>query len=185
MCKGGSEVITTSFLWKEVGLMASGKMNFYRITDDYIKFLKQIDHRILNNYNENQKRPYCGVIITINIHQYFAPLSSYKPKKHDKIRNNTIVKVYGKDKTEKLAVIHLNNMFPIIPTEIERMDFSLEEDKYKVLLEKEYSYLISNQEEIKTKALKLYNDVTKGSSFLKRLSCDFTLLEQDYIKFNK
>lgn len=160
-------------------------MNFYRITDEYIQFLKQIDGKILNNFNENQRRPYCGVIITIGVHQYFAPLSSYKPKKHDKIRNNTIFKVYGKDETEKLAVIHLNNMFPILQSEIEWMDFSLEGEKYKTLLEKEYSYIISNQEDIKNKALKLYHDVKKGNSFLKKLSCDFILLEENYIKFNK
>ena len=164
--------------------MTESKMKFYTITDDYINFLRKVDRTLLNNTYESRQRPYVGIIMTFGVHQYFAPLSSYKAK-YDRVRNHTIHKVYGKDETEKLAVIKLNCMFPIIQTEIKEMDFSKEESKYKDLLEKEYSYVISTQEEIERKARKLYKDVTKGNPFYSKISSDFSLLEQEYVKFNK
>lgn len=158
-------------------------MQFYRITDRYLNFLRGIDNKIHPNYPHISK-PHVGVIININSHQYFAPLSSYKPK-HDKIKNHSIYKIYGDtNKKEKLSVIHLNNMFPIIQTEIERIDFSLEEAKYKTLLEKEYSYIISHQEDIRKKAFQLYNDVINKKTFFKNISCDFEKLEKQYITFS-
>lgn len=167
--------------------MTEEKIQFYRITDNYLDFLRKIDPSIQPNYPHRAK-PHIGIMINIGIHKYFAPLSSYKDHKYDKIKNwnRTIYKVYGnKDKTEKLSVIHLNNMFPIIQSEIERMDFSQEEAKYKDLLEKEYSYIISNQTEIQKRAHELYESVTKGHSFYTSVSSNFSLLEKEYLKFNK
>lgn len=165
--------------------MTADKLRFFRVSDDYINFLKTIDPRILNNSNENRARPYVGVILIIGIFQYYAPISSYKPEKHDKIRNNSVIKINGKDQTEKLAVLHINNMFPIIPTEIEEMDFSKEERHYERLLQKEYSYIIRNQEDIQQKARKWYEDVIKGGNFPAKISCDYKQLEKEYINFKK
>lgn len=165
--------------------MTADKLSFFRVSDDYIKFLQTIDPRILNNSNESRARPYVGVILNIGIFQYYAPISSYKPEKHDKIRNNSVTKIYGKDQAEKLAVLHINNMFPILPTEIEEMDFSKEERHYERLLQKEYSYIISNQEDIQQKARNWYEDVIKGSNFPAKISCDYKQLEKEYINFKK
>jgi protein AbiQ len=162
--------------------VANNKLQFYTVTDDYIEFLQKIEPKIQNNRRGNRQRPYVGVILTMGIHNYFAPLSSYKPQ-HDKINNNTIFKIYGKDKTEKLAVLKLNNMFPVLPTVIARMDFNKEEYHYKRLLLKEYSYIIKHQKAIQDRARKLYNDVMKGDKFYSTICCNFALLEQEYVKF--
>ena len=52
--------------------MTADKLRFFRVSDDYIKFLKTIDPRILNNSNESRARPYVGVILIIGIFQYYA-----------------------------------------------------------------------------------------------------------------
>lgn len=158
-------------------------MKFYKISDEYIDFLRQMDPTILKNTYENRKRPYVGVVFNFGIHQYFAPLSSYKSK-YDKVRNNTIHKVVGKN-NRHLAVIKLNCMFPIIQTEIEYMDFEQEEAKYKSLLEEEYSAILTKQDEIREKARKLYNDVMKGNPFYSKMSSNLPLLEKEYLKFSK
>ncbi|PAF27375.1 hypothetical protein CHH61_03670 [Shouchella clausii] len=165
--------------------MSEEKLQFYRVTDKYLQFLKQIEPKVHLNYPQ-RKKPYIGIILNIGSHQYHAPLSSYKPQKYDRIKNwnKTIFKVYGKDQTEKLAVIHLNNMCPIIQTEIEWMDFRQEAQHYQNLLEKEYRYIVENQEAIRQRAKGLYEDVIKGNTFYSRISNDFALLEKEYRKFN-
>lgn len=161
------------------------KLRFYRVTDQYIHFLRTIDPTILANDYENRKRPYVGIILSFGIHQYFAPLSSYKKWKYDKVKNHTIHKIIGKNKRH-LAVIKLNCMFPIIQTEIEPIDFKKEEQKYRDLLEEEYRAVLRDQDEIKAKARKLYSDVVvKKKRFFVELSCNFSLLEQEYVKYNK
>ncbi|XID91670.1 type III toxin-antitoxin system ToxN/AbiQ family toxin [Paenibacillaceae bacterium WGS1546] len=166
--------------------MSEEKLQFYRVTDTYLQFLKQIEPKVHLNY-PHRKKPYIGIILTIGSHQYHAPLSSYKPEKYDRIKNSnkTIFKVYGKDQNEQLAVIHLNNMFPIIQTEVEWMVFQQEPQGYRNLLEKEYRFIVANQETIRKRASDLYQDVIKGNTFYSRISNDFALLEKEYRKFNK
>ncbi|MBJ6360458.1 type III toxin-antitoxin system ToxN/AbiQ family toxin [Paenibacillus sp. MAHUQ-46] len=81
--------------------------------------------------------------------------------------------------------MHLNNMFPIIQTEIERMDFSFEEIHYKALLEKEYRFIVEHQEALRKRAYELYQAVLKGDAFYSRVSNDFVQLESNYRNFNK
>ena len=168
------------------------KLSFYRATDRYIQFLQQIDSRIMNNRNENRERIYLGVLFTVGIHQYFAPITSYKEDKHGRIKNSdqTCVIIYGSERGEtekkKLALINLNNMFPVFPSEITPVEFKNEEEKYKDLLEKEYRYVVSEQDTIIKKALKLYELRTKKNiDRINRLCCDFAKLEREYVKFGK
>lgn len=168
------------------------KLLFFRATDHYIEFLQDIDGKVMNNTNENRDRIYLGVLITIGRHQYYAPITSYKEDKHGRIKNSdqTCVIIYGKDREEddlkKLALINLNNMFPAFPSEITVIDFDEEEEKYKDLLEKEYRFVVSNQERIVKKALKLYELRTKKNIYrINNLCCDFAKLEREYIQFGK
>lgn len=164
--------------------MSNTRLRFYTITDRYVKFLREIDSKVQLNYPQPLIKPYVGVLLEINGHQYFAPMSSYKPHKYDKVNNNTIHKVIvPEDRQPKKSVIHLNNMIPIIQSEIEPVDFNQLEDKYKNLFRKEYRVVTRDQERIKEKALKLYNDVMAGSEFYCKHSCDFAKLESEYMKF--
>jgi len=158
-------------------------MKFYTVDDDYINYLKTIDTKVPNNYNG--KRPYVGVLLVINGHDYFAPLTSYKPQQ-DSIKNNiTIYKLHEKgNEDNKLGMIHLNNMIPIINTHLKPVIFTEQSHFYKKILMKQLDFIKSNQNEIVDKANKLYKTVTmnKDPHFCK-LSCDFTLLEKHYKNF--
>lgn len=167
-------------------------LKFYRISSKYIKFLQSIDSRIMNNRNDNQHRVYIGVVLEINSHKYFAPLTSYKEEKHSKIKNNNQTcfiisdRLKKENRIEKLAVLNLNNMFPVIPTELEYVNFEDEEKKYQVLLRKEYEIIRQNSEDIMKRAQKLYKLRTeKNISKINNICCDFLKLEKEYIYFNK
>lgn len=163
----------------------NNKLMFYRVSDRYINFIRNIDNTILINTENGRQRPYVGIIFTIGIHQYFAPLSSYKSSKYDKVKNHTIHKITRKN-GRHLAVIKLNCMFPIIQTEMEKIDFNFEEARYRNLLMEEYKAVLRDQEEIKNKAMRLYNDVVvKKKPFFVKISSNFSLLEQEYTKFGK
>ena len=57
-------------------------MNAIRIVmvdNDYIEYLSQFDHRVYQS-KYLKERPYVGALITVNDIEYFAPLSSPKPK---------------------------------------------------------------------------------------------------------
>lgn len=160
-------------------------LKFYTLTDKYLNFLYAIDDKVHRNYPAPQIKPYVGVLFTIDIHQYFAPISSYK-KKYEKINNNTIFKIYNRKGTKMLSVIHLNNMIPVLPSEISYLNFNQIQDvKYRNLFRDEYHFVVNNQEAIRNRAEKLYNDVKKGEPFYSKLSCDFAKLEQEYVKFIK
>lgn len=159
-------------------------MKLYTVTDAYIAYLKGIDSKVLNNYGGI--RPYVGIIIEIGGHKYLAPLTSYKAKQ-EKLNNNlpTIFKVHEKgDPSNKLGLIQLNNMIPVLESEIILIDLPAQEEKYKKLLEFQIAYIKSEQDTLKKRAEKLYELVSiKNHAHYSALSCDFNLLEAKYRKF--
>ncbi|WP_237982717.1 type III toxin-antitoxin system ToxN/AbiQ family toxin [Bacillus thuringiensis] len=166
------------------------QLDFFRATDKYITFLQNIESKIMDNRHDGKLRTYLGVLITIGVHQYFAPLTSYKEDKHGHIKNSdqSCVIIYGKDREEdddkKIALLNINNMFPSIITEMTKVDFDKESEKNKAFLEKEYRFIVSNQDKIIKKAQKLHKLITeKNIPALKNKCCDFKKLEQEYIKF--
>lgn len=159
-------------------------MKFYTISNRYINYLKTIDSKVPNNYSGS--RPYIGILLEINGHKYLAPLTSYK-EKQDKIPANklTVFKLHEKgNESNKLGMINLNNMIPIIEKEISVIDFNEQDYKYAILLTFQINFIDSHQSSIIEKANKLYEIVTvaKKEHFCK-LSCDFTLLEKHYKDF--
>lgn len=65
------------------------------------------------------------------------------------------------------------------------MDFSLENQFYQDLLNKEYSYIDKHKEAIREQVKDLYEAVVKGQQFYKSLSNDLLLLEKEYVNFGK
>ena len=166
----------------------------YRVTDDYIQFLQGIDHRIMDNRKEDGAvRVYLGTVYDIGVHKYFAPLTSYKEETHGNMKSSsqTYLFIKGKDRDEeeeaKIALIYFNNMFPVTPSEIESIDFSKERPKYRDLLEKEYRFIVQQQERIFKKARNLYKLRTKKNPqpFFEDICVDFKKLEQEYVNFGK
>ena len=85
------------------------KLLFYEIDEKYINFLSQFSEHLFHNTKVSQiySRKYVGILFEINGIKYFAPLSSFKPKHKRLSETVDFIKVGD------MAVINLNNMFPV------------------------------------------------------------------------
>ena len=57
-----------------------------RIDTDYSDYLRKFDTKVIYNKGSKKLRPFIGILFKINKWEYFAPLSSPKPK-HKSMRN--------------------------------------------------------------------------------------------------
>lgn len=87
-------------------------LKFYEVDSEYIKYLKEKgDDKIPNIEYDKHKKFFCGIVLTINNFNYFAPVSSYTKKVRtaflikDKDKENNQLKVISsfREKIKKLA----------------------------------------------------------------------------------
>ena len=145
------------------------KLTFYNVNDDYIKYLRKFDSKVLYNKPDNQRRHYVGFVLKINDISYLVPLSSKIRKKNDV--TTIIPNIFTeKQKLEAdfdtkypkyIASIKFNNMIPVYDKVIEKIDLSeLAETEdglnYNNLLGKEIIYCNENKDNIIKKANKTY-----------------------------
>ena len=159
-------------------------LKLYEINGGYITYLSAYAPHLFQNKKSGQKneRKYIGIVLQINGFDYFAPLSSFKDKQRLMKEGLDFIKI------KDYAVINLNNMFPVPPSETKYVDIRSERDPhYRALLLAEYRYIKSVQEKIWKNAQNVYKIKIKdgeASSFAKRCN-DFLLLEKacaDYMK---
>ena len=158
------------------------KLKFYEVDSEYIKYLKENgDDKIPNVQYKKHKKFFCGVVLTINNFNYFAPVSSYNKKVH------TSFLIMDKDKETKMlkpiSSLRFSFMFPCPIEFLNQKDFSKEDEKYRNLLRKELRYCNINREKIKKQANQVYklgmNEMTRKKFNI----CDFKKLEKAYVKF--
>lgn len=166
------------------------KLNFYIIDNNYINYLSKFDKHIA--YNKDQKRPYIGVVIIVKEHYYFAPLFSPKQKHKNYKDNFTFFKIVNNKTKDNFGIIRFSDMIPVPQKCIHLLDFKNKSYGYKRLLSEQYSYINMTENKIKIldKAKRLYNIVTnihksKMSRFYKDLSCNFKLLEEKSIEYER
>ena len=153
------------------------RIGFYEIDEKYVDYMGQFAPHLFHNKQENQqhKRKYIGILLTVNGYDYFAPLSSFKPK-HQHMKE-----VLDFMKVGNYAVINLNNMFPVPARYCHFVDFSKETDlQYKKLLESEYRIIKARQDKIFKNAATLYHHkICSGEETALAKRCnDFRLLEE-------
>lgn len=161
-------------------------LDFFHIDKNYIQFLRDSGHdSVENNYDgKNNQKPYLGVVIRINGYNYFAPLSSPKPKYFKTADSNpTMFKIIKRKKDGKLrllGVVRLNNMLPVPREALTHIEINKIEDlHYKNLLLSERRVILSNVSKIKYKARKMYNLITnKRNEFYLSISNDFPAIEK-------
>ena len=166
------------------------KLNFYTIDDNYINYLNQFDKHIA--YNKSQKRPYIGILIIVENHNYFAPLFSPKQKHQSYKDNLTFFKILSIKTKNNLGIIRFSDMIPVPQEYVHILNMKELSYGYKRLISEQYSYINipDNRQKIFSKSEKLYNIVTsesksKMAKFYKDLCCNFKMLEQkcnEYIK---
>ena len=167
-----------------------GKLNFYIIDDNYIKYLSEFDKHIA--YNKNESRPYIGVVIVDNEQYYFAPMFSPKTKHKTYKENLTFFKMLSVKEKNELGIIRFSDMIPVPTNCVSLLDITDKSYAYRRLLAEQYKYINipENKQKIMNKAEKIYNIVIsdskgKTAKFYKGLSCNFKVLEVKCLEYNK
>jgi protein AbiQ len=162
-------------------------MFLYTIDTDYIEFLARFQEHIWINEENNRLRPYVGVVLDIGEYQYYAPLSSPKPKHlHMKDRLDFIRLEY---KGTLKGVINLNNIIPVSDSLVTKIDIqSIVDVNYKNLLNVEMIDIRRKRSIIQRNAKTVYNKVTKFNHEIQNakliaLSYNFLLLEQKMLEY--
>lgn len=163
-------------------------LNVVRVDTKYCDYLRQFDNKVSYNKNDKELRPFVGILFKIEKCEYFAPLSSPK-NKHLKMKNTLD---FYKIKNGELGAVNFNNMIPVTKKNYTLIDLNKEalttsEMKYQKLLKEQLSWLNKNYAQIKNKSFKLYNmyNNRKLSENIKSRCCDFKLLEEKCIEYNK
>ena len=158
------------------------KLKFYEVDSEYIKFLRENgDEKIPNIVYEKHKKFFCGIVLTINGFNYFAPVSSYNKKAQ------TVFLIMDRDKITKeltpISSLRFSFMFPCPIEYLNQKDFSKEEEKYQNLLRKELHYCNINREKIKKTAKDVYKLGMKEETRRKFNICNFKKLEEQCLKY--
>ena len=159
-------------------------LKLYRIDVEYVKYLYKYDNRVQYNPNrENeytQKMPYLGIVLQVNEFNYFVPLEHPRPS-HSNIKNNVyIFKIHN----GKYGILGFNNMIPVKDKELIKFNINEEKQSYKQILVSQYHFCNKHIAEIEFKAKSTY-ERSQNNSFLKKVCCNFKLLEEKCAKYNK
>lgn len=167
------------------------KFRFYKICNHYCEYLRGYDNIVPLVSGNKQNRPFVGIVLKINNINYYAPLSSPKPK-HITMKNaEDFIKIDGGN----FGVINLNNMIPVPDHCLIQVDMkantedSRELRSYKLMIKNQLSWCnkTENRDKIRKKAEKLYHKIINETAReeLKRRCCNFKLNEQNYINYMK
>lgn len=159
-----------------------GNLRIYEINPDYIDYLASFIPHLFRNKKPDQQneRKYIGIVLEVHNQKYFAPLSSFKTKHNFMSEGLDLIKI------KHLAVINLNNMFPVPPSQIVNFDIkTVQDQKYKALLQREHRVITSLEQKICENAETLYRYKIENGNFtpLAKRCNDFLLLEQKALEF--
>ncbi len=163
-------------------------MDFYRINEEYNKFLQRYEKekrgvtKVPNiRYTDRNKFAF-GAVMQVNEMNYYVSVSSFDKKQEA----NILLHVLGDEKEVK-GSLRFNYMLPVPDECIEKLVIKdVEDEKYRLLLNKEYQFCMNNAERIQKKANKIYEMVTTNrKQILTDNSCAFHILEdgcREYIE---
>lgn len=163
-------------------------MDFYRINEEYNKFLQRYEKekrgvtKVPNiRYTDRNKFSF-GAVMQVNGMNYYVSVSSFDKKQEA----NILIRVPGDEKEVK-GSLRFNYMVPVPDECIEKLVIKdVEDEKYRLLLNKEYQFCMNNAERIQKKANKIYEMVTTNrKQILTDNSCAFHILEdgcREYIE---
>ena len=163
-------------------------MDFYRINEEYNKFLQRYEKekrgvtKVPNiRYTDRNKFAF-GAVMQVNGMNYYVSVSSFDKKQEA----NILIRVPGDEKEVK-GSLRFNYMVPVPNECIEKLVIKdVEDEKYRLLLNKEYQFCMNNAERIQKKANKIYEMVTTNrKQILTDNSCAFHILEdgcREYIE---
>lgn len=162
-------------------------LKMVKVDSKYCDFLRMYDDKVSYNAGIKDLRPFIGILFMVGDTEYFAPLSSPKPK-HQKLRNTLdLLKI----KNGEYGVVNFNNMIPVTSNNYVAFDLNKKtNDKTESLrlqlLKNQLRWLTNNKKDIMTKSKLLY-DLYKNDKLpnnVKRRCCNFPLLEEKCKDYN-
>lgn len=158
------------------------KLQLYHVKDEYVEYLRKHEKRVWTNSDKGYQRPYVGIVIEIDGHKYYAPLTSAKPK-HEKWKDS-LTNIRIEYKSELIAILCLNNMIPVSDKDVNQVDIkSYPDENYKNVLNKEMIGIRHKQEKIIKTARNLYNEIGRKDNpkpFIQKIRAicfDFQMLK--------
>ena len=161
-------------------------MDFYRINEEYNSFLQRYEKekrgitKVPNiRYTDRNKFAF-GAVMQVNGMNYYVSVSSFDKKQEA----NILIRIPGDEKEVK-GSLRFNYMVPVPDECIEKLVIKdVEDEKYRLLLNKEYQFCMNNAERIRKKANKIYEMVTTNrKQILTDNSCAFHILEDGYREY--
>jgi protein AbiQ len=138
-------------------------LRLYTINEAYVKYLQKFDPNVKDNIKNGRTRPYIGVVLEINTFKYYIPLCSPKPKHYSMQDKLDFIKI--QDGEELKAVLNINNMMPVLDTEISLIDIENQPQVYQDLLNKEHILIKKKGELIVKNSLVIYSKTTKNRQY--------------------
>lgn len=163
-------------------------MEFYRIDEEYNQFLQRYEKekrgvsKVPNIRYKDRNKFAFGAVMEVNGINYYVSVSSFSKKQEA----NILIRVPG-DEEEVKGSLRFNYMVPVPNECIEKLIIKdVKDEKYRMLLNKEYRFCVNNAERIQKKANKIYEMViTNRKQILTDNSCDFRILEEGYREYIK
>ena len=158
--------------------MNANRFDVYWIDMKYIRNLSNnVDTRILSVSPQSgkQERPFLGVIVVCNAHEYCVPLSKPKPK-HKNMRDKIDFKKIIHN-GEFLGVLNFNYMIPVEDAQIHKIDTKIRKHdnegvrKKKELLIRELEWCNEHERDLVNTARVLYHKYISGEDFSARKQC--------------
>lgn len=149
-------------------------IDFYDVDKDYIDYLKRFDPKVPNIAYKTHDKFVCGIVLSINGVQYYAPISHTTKQ----LRTNLIITNDGAD----IASIRFSFMFPAPLDVLKRKDLAeidKIDSKYADLLRVELNYCNSNEDLIYRKARQVYRIGCNPNHPFHQFCCDYPLLEKE------
>ena len=178
-----------------------GNLKFINVDLDYLQALHDACQEVRYKSEGYDKKPFLGIIINSQDRQYVIPLTSAKEKhktwknvdkelyllyeiieKSDVCADHIWVEIDGKAK-HIMSAIDIKKMIPIKEGVYQQVSLNpdakdtVEERKYKDLMNKEYSFCLKIIDEVIGKANELY-ETQMETGKVKKYCCDFKVLEQ-------
>lgn len=161
-------------------------MDFYRINEEYNRYLHTYEKekrgitKVPNIRYADRNKFAFGAVLQVHGINYYVSVSSFDKKQEA----NILIRIPG-DKKEVKGSLRFNYMIPVPNECIERLVIKdIKDEKYRLLLNKEYKFCIDNFERIQKKANKIYEMVIENrKQKLTDNSCAFSILEQGYHEY--
>ena len=161
-------------------------MDFYRVDEKYNTYLQKYEKekrgvtKVPNIHYTDRNKFAFGAVMQINGLNYYVSVSHF-----DKAQEaNILIRVPG-DQKEVKGSLRFNYMIPVPDECLERLIIKdVEDEKYRLLLNKEYQFCMDNADRIQKKANKIYDMVVNNrKQILTDNSCDFKILEEACQKY--